>query len=95
MIDQAPQIPPAVIQFAEENNISDISKDTIFNVKKQIYGYNTLEAAYVGVSDKMPELKDTSPNYFYENYMFILIDNGKIRLANPKELEELNRVLFL
>lgn len=94
-MDQPPQIPPAVIQFAEEHNIKNVQQDDIFDIKKQAYGYKTIDAAYAGISAQMPELEKTSPEYTYVNYMYILIDNDKIRLATPKELEELNRVLFL
>ena len=94
MTTDLPPVPPAVIEFAKENNIENIKQDTVFNYKKEIFKYKNIEAAYCGYSKNTPEFKKQK-DYIYTSCTFVLIDNGKIRLANPKETEELNRTIIL
>lgn len=94
MIDQPPQLPPAVVQFAKQNNIENICKDQIFHIKKEIFDYKNIQEAYYGISKQAPEFQKQKDR-IYTNCSYILIENGKIRLATPKETEQLNQVLCL
>lgn len=87
-------MPPAVIEFATQNNIENVQKDEIFYIKKEIFGYKNIEDAYCGISKDKPQFKKQK-NRIYTECSYILIDNGKIRRATPQEEEQLNQVLCL
>lgn len=89
-----PPIPPAVVEFAEKNDIQHIQKDTYFDIKKQNSKLQNISEAYYGSLEKAPTFKEKE-NYFYSHYAFILVDDGHVRLATPEETEVLNRLLFL
>lgn len=89
-----PPIPPAVVEFAEKNDIQHIQKDSHFSIKKHNSKLQNVSEAYFGNSPKSP-LFEEKENYFYSHYAFILVEKGRVHLATPEETEQLNRILFL
>lgn len=87
-------MPPAIIEFATQNNIENVQKDEIFYIKKEIFGYKNIDEAYCGISNQAPQFKKQKDR-IYTECSYILIENGKIRLATPEESEQLNQVLCL
>lgn len=82
-MDQPPQIPPAVIQFAEENNcVEPIYNETWakpIRTFKDYTVYNTKKK------------EDNIPYY----YLYILVNKNEIRFAEPNEIEILNTIIYL
>ena len=79
MIDQAPDIPPAVIEFAKQNNCVKVIKNGFWNgdilYKKQYTVYNA---------------KKDDPYYFY----YILVSDKEIRFAEDKEINEVGKIYY-
>lgn len=90
-----PPIPPAVVEFAQKNQIEHVQQDVkYFQIKKSDLKSKNISAVYYGVSKNLPAF-EKNKQYLYDHFHFILIENGVPRLATPEELEILNRALFL
>lgn len=89
-----PQIPPAVIEFAEQHNIKNVKKDEIFYIKKRAFNYKNIDEAYHGISTPLVTFEKRQDR-MYTYCTYILVENGEIRLASPKETEELNQVFCM
>lgn len=94
MTTDLPPVPPAIMEFAEQHNIKNVEKDTIFDIKKRIFKYNNIDEAYHGISDPLVTFEKRKDR-IYTYCTYILVENGKIRLATPKETEELNQVFCM
>lgn len=94
MTTDLPPVPPTVLQFAEQHNIKNVEKDTIFNIKKSVFKYDNIDEAYSGISNPLITFKKEK-DFMYTHCTYILVEKGKIRLANPEETEKLNRVFFM
>lgn len=83
MIDQTPQIPPAVIEFAEQNNcvtpVYNYTWQEPYRTFKNYKVYNTKK-------------KDDSIKTYY---LYILVNEKEIRFANEEEYKELQQIIWL
>lgn len=73
-MEQPPQIPPAVIQFAEENNYDHVVKNIWWSDIQHYKHYKTVYCAYNDKND---------------NLTFILINDNEMRFSNSDETYEL------
>lgn len=94
MTTDLPPVPPAVMEFAEQHNIKNVEKDEIFASKKSVFKYDNIDEAYSGISNPLVTF-EREKNFMYTHRTYILVEKGRIRLANPEETEKLNRVFCI